>query len=199
MAAQQIPSGNQGLRSGSRGIGHRASPGLSVRTALFEAKSPAKCRHLRRNGAVRVQFPHLPAGPRREPGHESGWPTSYPRARPRGGRDAQPPRRRHLSRRHLRRRRLQPRHPRYRGNPRHRHRPRPIGHRGRLRSGGSVGRPADAGRGPLLQSRRDLRRAGPVLGRRRRDGRRRLLDAARPGRARLLVSARRPARHADGP
>src|SRR5918995_6248132 len=57
MAAQQIPSGTQGLRWGARGIGHRASPGLLVRTALFEAKSPAKCRHLRRNGAVRVQFP----------------------------------------------------------------------------------------------------------------------------------------------
>src|SRR5664279_5373095 len=53
MAAQQIPSGNQGLRFGPRGIGNRASPGL------FEAKSPAKRRHLRRNGPVRVQFPFL--------------------------------------------------------------------------------------------------------------------------------------------
>src|SRR5688500_3509446 len=59
MAAQQIPSGTRGLRSGARGIGNRALPGFSVRTALFEAKSPAKCRHLRRNGAVRVQFPQF--------------------------------------------------------------------------------------------------------------------------------------------
>ncbi len=40
---------------------------------------------------------------------------------------------------------------------------------------------------------------GVAARRRRRDGRRRLLDAARPGRARLFVPARRPARHADGP
>src|SRR5450759_603316 len=53
MAAQQIPSGNQGLRFGPRGIGNRASPGL------FEAKSPARCRHLRRNGPVRVQSQFL--------------------------------------------------------------------------------------------------------------------------------------------
>src|SRR3982075_1659075 len=51
MAAQQTPSGNQGLRLGIRGIGNRASQ------SLFEAKSPAKRRHLRRNGPVRVQFP----------------------------------------------------------------------------------------------------------------------------------------------
>src|ERR1700687_1414498 len=53
MAAQQIPSGNQGLRSWERGIGNRASQGL------FEAKSPAKRRYLRRNGPARVQFPEL--------------------------------------------------------------------------------------------------------------------------------------------
>src|SRR6202158_2040976 len=53
MAAQQIPSGNQGLRSWARGIGNRASQGL------FEAKSPAKRRYLRRNGPARVQFPQL--------------------------------------------------------------------------------------------------------------------------------------------
>src|SRR4029077_1205868 len=51
MAAQEIPSGNQGLRFGMRGIGNRASQWL------FEAKSPAKRRHLRHNGPVRVQFP----------------------------------------------------------------------------------------------------------------------------------------------
>src|SRR5258708_26924854 len=53
MAAEQIPSGNQGLRFGMRGIGNRASQWL------FEAKSPAKRRDLRRNGPVRVQFPSL--------------------------------------------------------------------------------------------------------------------------------------------
>src|SRR6266850_8361492 len=50
MAAQQIPSGTQGLRCGPRGTGNRASQWL------FGAKSPAKRRHLRRNGPVRVQF-----------------------------------------------------------------------------------------------------------------------------------------------
>jgi 16S rRNA (cytosine1402-N4)-methyltransferase len=50
MAAQQIPRGNQDLRFGPSGIGNRALDGL------FGAKSPAKRRHLRRNGSVRVQF-----------------------------------------------------------------------------------------------------------------------------------------------
>src|SRR5882757_8150223 len=55
MAAQQVPSGNQGLRSGTPRIGNRAS------LWLFEAKSPAKRRDLRRNGPVGVQFPfHKP-------------------------------------------------------------------------------------------------------------------------------------------
>src|ERR1700704_4989320 len=57
MAAQQIPYGNQGLRSGTRGNGICASPGPFGRTGLFERKSPAKRRFLRRNGLVRVQFP----------------------------------------------------------------------------------------------------------------------------------------------
>src|SRR5712675_2839722 len=51
MAAQQIPCGTQGLRYGPRGTGNRALYGL------FETKSPAKRRHLRRNGPIRVQFP----------------------------------------------------------------------------------------------------------------------------------------------
>src|SRR5260370_4508459 len=51
MAAQQIPSGNQGLRFGIRGIGNRASQWL------FEAKSRAKPGYVRGNGHVRVQFP----------------------------------------------------------------------------------------------------------------------------------------------
>ena len=49
MAAQQIPVGNQGLRPGAWN-GARASQ------RLFGRKSPAKRRHLRRNGPVRVQF-----------------------------------------------------------------------------------------------------------------------------------------------
>src|SRR5437879_6389917 len=54
MATQQIPSGNQGLQCGPRGTGNRASHWL------FATKSPAKRRHLRRNGPVRVQFPFAP-------------------------------------------------------------------------------------------------------------------------------------------
>src|SRR5260370_26332271 len=62
MAAQQIPSGNQGLRCGLRGTGNRASPSFFYRKSLFGTKSPAMHRHLRRNGPVRVQFsPALPA------------------------------------------------------------------------------------------------------------------------------------------
>src|SRR5882757_618252 len=57
MAAQQIPYGNQGLRSGPRGNGTCASPGAFGQAGLFERKSPAKRRFLRRNGLVRVQFP----------------------------------------------------------------------------------------------------------------------------------------------
>src|SRR5664279_1906166 len=51
MAAQQIPCGNQGLRSGPRWIGNGVSQGP------FGAKSPAIPENLRRNGPVRVQFP----------------------------------------------------------------------------------------------------------------------------------------------
>src|SRR5258705_209025 len=51
MAADQVPSGNQGLRAGARGIGNRALQGL------FEANSPAMRRYLRRNGPARFQFP----------------------------------------------------------------------------------------------------------------------------------------------
>jgi 16S rRNA (cytosine1402-N4)-methyltransferase len=53
MAAQYIPSGNQGLRSGTRGSGNRASQGL------FDRKSRAKRTYLRRNGPVGVQFPYF--------------------------------------------------------------------------------------------------------------------------------------------
>jgi len=55
MAAHQIPSGNQGLRLGTRGIGNRAAP-CSLNRWLFDRKSPAKRRHLRRNGPVRFQY-----------------------------------------------------------------------------------------------------------------------------------------------
>jgi 16S rRNA (cytosine1402-N4)-methyltransferase len=50
MAAQHIPCGNQGLRSGPGWIGNPASQGP------FDAKSPAMPKNLRRNGPVRVQF-----------------------------------------------------------------------------------------------------------------------------------------------
>jgi 16S rRNA (cytosine1402-N4)-methyltransferase len=50
MAAQQIPSGKQGLRAGV-GTSSRASQ------RLFGRKSPAKRRGLRRNGPFGVQFP----------------------------------------------------------------------------------------------------------------------------------------------
>ena len=142
--------------------GREAGPESGNRACarLFGRKSPAKRRDLRRNGPVRVQFPYSQAGIRQGTAHEPGCAAPYLRSRPRGGRDARAPRRRHLCRRDLRRRRLQPRDPRCRGNPGHRHRPRPVGHYRRLRSGRPVGRPADPGRGPLLQPRRGLRRAG---------------------------------------
>jgi 16S rRNA (cytosine1402-N4)-methyltransferase len=43
------------LRWGTRGTGHRAVP-CSFDRGLFNRKSPAKRRHLRRNGPVRVQY-----------------------------------------------------------------------------------------------------------------------------------------------
>jgi 16S rRNA (cytosine1402-N4)-methyltransferase len=72
MAAQQIPSGNQGLRFGMRGIGNRASQWL------FEAKSPAKPRYLRRNGPVRVQFPLLGPDCAGSPGVNPAAPRHIP-------------------------------------------------------------------------------------------------------------------------
>src|SRR5882762_3215575 len=51
MAALNIPSGNQGLRSGPHGIGNRAP------ARFFGAKNRAEPTDLRRNGPVRVQFP----------------------------------------------------------------------------------------------------------------------------------------------
>src|SRR5258708_7126238 len=65
MAAQQIPCGNQGLRLWPGGIGNRTSPRPFYQKWVFEAKSPAKPRDLRRNGPVRVQLPQLsPVGAR---------------------------------------------------------------------------------------------------------------------------------------
>src|ERR1700710_1023679 len=55
MATQQIPSGVKGLRAGA-GNGDRAS------RRLFSRESPAKRRHSRRNGLVRVQIPYFPVG-----------------------------------------------------------------------------------------------------------------------------------------
>jgi 16S rRNA (cytosine1402-N4)-methyltransferase len=56
MAAHQVPHGNQGLRFGTRRIGDHAPP-RSFNRWLFDRKSPAKRRHLRRNGPVRVRYP----------------------------------------------------------------------------------------------------------------------------------------------
>ena len=56
MAAHQIPSGNQGLRFGTRGIGNRAAPWCLDRS-LFDRNGRVKRRLLRRNGPVRVQYP----------------------------------------------------------------------------------------------------------------------------------------------
>ena len=91
-----------------------------------------------------------------------------------------------------------PRNPRRGELQRHRPRSRPERDRARRRSGASVRRTARAGGGQVLQSgggdaRLRLRR------RRRRGPRpRRLLDAARPGRARIFLPPRRSARHAHG-
>src|SRR6202453_3508165 len=61
MAAPQIASGNQGFRCGTREIGNRVAPrpfeGRLLDRWLFDRKSPAKRRHLRRNGPVRVPYP----------------------------------------------------------------------------------------------------------------------------------------------
>src|ERR1700712_111175 len=57
MAAQQIPLGNQGLRSGVRGNGNCASLGRFDGNGLFARKSLKKHGYLRRNGLVGVQFP----------------------------------------------------------------------------------------------------------------------------------------------
>src|ERR1700733_1176798 len=63
MAGHQIPSGNQGLRLGASGIGHPAWQGFSEKSRLFaknwlfEAKNPAKRRHLRPDEPVGVRFP----------------------------------------------------------------------------------------------------------------------------------------------
>ena len=58
---------------------------------------------------------------------------------------------------------------------------------GGCRSGRGGRRPAHAGRGPLLQSRTGRARSRPRVGRRHPARSRRLVDAARSGRARLLV------------
>src|ERR1700686_5453546 len=56
MAAQQIPSGNQGSRGAPRGIGRPALRMLFDRDWFPGRKSPAKRGDLRRNEPVGVQF-----------------------------------------------------------------------------------------------------------------------------------------------
>jgi 16S rRNA (cytosine1402-N4)-methyltransferase len=81
MAGHQIPSGNQGLRHGASGIGDRAWPELFARNrffgknCLFEAKRPAKRRHLRRNGPVGVRFPFF------DPDFAGSWRMNSPAPR----------------------------------------------------------------------------------------------------------------------
>src|SRR5258708_31133108 len=72
MAAIRIPCGNQGLRTGPYGIGNRVSH------RLFAAKSPAKRIYLRRNGAVRVQFPLFTAVRAGRPGMNPASPRHVP-------------------------------------------------------------------------------------------------------------------------
>src|SRR5258708_3561180 len=72
MAALRIPCGNQGLRTGLYGIGNRVSH------RLFAAKSPAKRIYLRRNGAVRVQFPLFTAVRAGRPGMNPASPRHVP-------------------------------------------------------------------------------------------------------------------------
>ena len=104
-------------------------------------------------------------------------------------------------RRHLRSRRLHPRPARGGGGTSDWLRPRSRSDRAR-----AVARPGRRcdGRLTLIEERfaqmdEALRRARPRAGRRRGARYRRVVDAARPGRARLLVPSRRPARHADEP
>ena len=108
-------------------------------------------------------------------------------------------RRRRLYRRHLRRRRLHARDPRRGRLPRDRHRPRPE--RGRARRRPGRRRPAAGSRWSRTRF-SNLEAVARGCGHDAVDGvvlrSRRLLDAARRGRARLLVPARRPARHAHG-
>src|SRR5258708_18422812 len=72
MAALRIPCGNQGLRTGPYGIGNRVS------NRLFAATSPAKRIYLRRNGAVRVQFPLFTAVRAGRPGMNPASPRNVP-------------------------------------------------------------------------------------------------------------------------
>ena len=80
-----------------------------------------------------------------------------------------------------------------------RHRPRSERDRARRRSGGGGGRPADVDRRPFLRARRSFALGGGFESCRRRRARsRRVVDATRRSRARLLLPFRRAARHAHG-
>src|ERR1700722_17851055 len=57
MAGHQIPSGSRGWLLGASGIGPPAWPGYFVKSCLFQTKSPAKHRYVRRNGPAGVRFP----------------------------------------------------------------------------------------------------------------------------------------------
>ena len=194
------------------------SPTRSRSSALatsFRSGSPnASARNSRRppRRCARSRSNWVPGGRRKmrsEHGNDDGrrhrsrcrWRTgpSHSRARPPCARVPRGSRRRHLYRRHVRRRRPQPPHagggrcPRDRASTatRRRSRGEPTWSR----------RPAAASRwcnerfSALDQVARDI---GVERGRRRAARRRRLVDAARRCGARLLVPARRAARHAHG-
>ena len=163
MAAHQIPSGNQGWRQGARGTGHRAS------SRFFERRSLGKRQYQRRNGPVGVPLSGLwPQLGAERPDMSEAAPRHIPvlgseAVEMLGVRDggiyvdatfgAGGYSRMILDgQRH----------------PCHRHRSRPYRHIGRFRSGRAIGWPSHAGRGPLFQSGRSLRRAGFCRGRRRR-------------------------------
>ena len=193
-------TGNQGLRSGCAERQACLARAFGFGTGFSTRKSPAKRRDLRRNGPVRVQFPSIQAGPRAEPGHESGWPNVIsPCSAARRSRCSAPATAASMS--------TPPSAPAATAAPSSISRePASIGiDRDRTAiSGGFDLVDRSDGRLTLVEDRFSnlaevCAAQGLSVGRWRRDGRRGVLDAARSGRARLLVSPRRPARHADGP
>ena len=208
-----------GLRPGRRERPHRAA------AAAARDLRPRRRGLLRRHGRALPDSgrptPTTPTWPGSTPGAPASATTRIPsrcstRWTARGshddgsGRAARPgparadprhrrPGPRRLARRHPRGRRLRAGAARRRGGPGDRRRPRPRGARPRRRLGRRVPRPPRPPRRHLRLARPHRRRGRPSFARRRGARHRRLLDAARPGRPRLLLPEGRPARHADEP